>query len=267
MPAGRADAYLLCATPRSGSTLLCGLLRSTGVAGVPESYFREPDAQRWADRWQLDRGDDGSFSCREFVRAAVREGSTVNGVFGGRVMWGSMEPLVSRLRAAPGSAADAGPAAACGRDAAAGAAGPAETDLDVLVRAFGRTVFVHLRRRDTVAQAVSWARSEQSGFWHPGDPAPTATPVFDAALVDGLVRTIDAHEARWTAWFAAAGVTPHEVTYEDLVADLAGVTTGILDLLGVVPPAGWRARPRDRRQADATSRQWTERYLAWRQAH
>src|SRR4051794_33551393 len=32
-------SYLVCATPRSGSTLLCEALKSTGVAGVPEEYF------------------------------------------------------------------------------------------------------------------------------------------------------------------------------------------------------------------------------------
>ena len=32
-------AYLVCATPRSGSTLLCELLKETGVAGRPEEYF------------------------------------------------------------------------------------------------------------------------------------------------------------------------------------------------------------------------------------
>ena len=32
-------SYLVCATPRSGSTLLCQALDSTGVAGHPEEYF------------------------------------------------------------------------------------------------------------------------------------------------------------------------------------------------------------------------------------
>ena len=36
------DTYLICATQRSGSTLLCELLKQTGVAGRPEEYF---DAQ------------------------------------------------------------------------------------------------------------------------------------------------------------------------------------------------------------------------------
>jgi trehalose 2-sulfotransferase len=32
-------SYVVCATPRSGSTLLCALLAGTGVAGRPEEYF------------------------------------------------------------------------------------------------------------------------------------------------------------------------------------------------------------------------------------
>jgi LPS sulfotransferase NodH len=32
-------AFLVCATPRSGSTLVCQALRKSGVAGVPDEYF------------------------------------------------------------------------------------------------------------------------------------------------------------------------------------------------------------------------------------
>ena len=32
-------SYLICATPRSGSTLLCEALTNTGVAGNPKEYF------------------------------------------------------------------------------------------------------------------------------------------------------------------------------------------------------------------------------------
>jgi LPS sulfotransferase NodH len=44
------SSYLLCGTPRTGSTFLCSLLASTGVAGRPESFFREPDERWWAER-------------------------------------------------------------------------------------------------------------------------------------------------------------------------------------------------------------------------
>jgi LPS sulfotransferase NodH len=32
-------SYIVCATPRSGSTLVCHALGETGVAGRPEEYF------------------------------------------------------------------------------------------------------------------------------------------------------------------------------------------------------------------------------------
>jgi LPS sulfotransferase NodH len=32
-------SYLVCATPRSGSTLLCETLEQTGIAGRPREYF------------------------------------------------------------------------------------------------------------------------------------------------------------------------------------------------------------------------------------
>ena len=34
-----AASYLVCATPRSGSTLVCQALKDTGIAGRPEEYF------------------------------------------------------------------------------------------------------------------------------------------------------------------------------------------------------------------------------------
>src|SRR5438309_9224996 len=39
--ASTTRSYLVCATPRSGSTLLCETLEATGVAGRPREYFEE----------------------------------------------------------------------------------------------------------------------------------------------------------------------------------------------------------------------------------
>ena len=38
--AGPWLSYLICSTPRSGSTLLCEALTNTGVAGAPEEYYQ-----------------------------------------------------------------------------------------------------------------------------------------------------------------------------------------------------------------------------------
>jgi LPS sulfotransferase NodH len=73
-------SYLICGTPRTGSTLLCGLLRDTGIAGRPESYFRLQGEQSWADRWHLPH----EFDYRDFVgrrsrREALRTASSPPG--------------------------------------------------------------------------------------------------------------------------------------------------------------------------------------------
>ena len=239
------DAYLLCGTPRTGSTLLCGLLRDTGIAGRPQSYFRVPGEEYWADHWRLSRDEHGSFDFRDYVRAAIAEGSTPNGIFAARVMWGTLDELVAKLGALH---ADLPPAGA---------------DLDLLTRAFGRVRFVHCWRADTVAQAVSWARAEQTQFWqHDDTPLPDREPRFDFEQIHGLVRTIGEHNDAWRKWFTTFDVRPHSVRYEDLTTDTDRVTSGILGFLGLDLPAGHAFVPRHRRQADQLNHDWARRYRA-----
>jgi LPS sulfotransferase NodH len=235
-------SYLLCGTPRTGSTLLCGLLASTGVAGRPESYFREPDEHAWARRLGVQVSGDGSFDYGSFVRAVRRAGSTPNGVFAARVMWGTMHRVVGGLDAAP-----------------------RRRDLDVLVDAFGPLGLVHLRRDDVVGQAVSWVRAEQTGYWQEGDRS-SAQPRFDPGHIDDLVWTIRDHNAAWSAWFAQQGVEPHSVTYEDVIGDPRRAARGILDHLGIESPPDWRPVPRQRRQADEVNADWVRRCHAARGA-
>jgi trehalose 2-sulfotransferase len=230
------SSYLLCGTPRTGSTLLCDLLASTGVAGRPESYFREPDQAVWATRFGMPVAGDGTVRVEDLVAGAIREGTTTNGVFGARVMWGTMEHLVGGLRPSRG-----------GRD------------IDALEEAFGPLQLVHLRRRDVVRQAVSWARAEQTGYWQEGDVA-TAEPHLDLDQVDHLVRTIRDHDAGWSAWFAEQAVRPHVVTYEDLVEDPDATVRGLLGRLGIEPPPYWVAGSSVTRQGDGVNDDWVRRY-------
>lgn len=237
------NAYLICGTPRTGSTLLCDLLRSTAIAGRPESYFRLPDEQSWADRWRLARPRKEAFDYDDYVRAAVVAGSSPNGVFGARVMWGTLEEIVTKLGTVYPDCAGA--------------------DRELLTRAFGHTRFVYLWRDDPVAQAVSWARAEQTHFWHDGDAAlPGNEPCFDFEQIHTLVQTIDEHNAAWRDWFAVFNVQPHLVRYEALATDPAGVTRGILDFLGLHLPVDRAIVSRRRRQADQLNHDWIARYRA-----
>ena len=99
-------------------------------------------------------------------------------------------------------------------DLAAADAGPAVTDVDLLSAQLGRLRFVHLRRRDVVAQAVSWAKALQTHFWHPGEAVEPGgqDPHYDEELIGRLVATIDGFGGEsWSLWFAAHSIVPCEV--------------------------------------------------------
>ena len=96
-------SYLVCATERSGSTLLCELLAGTGVAGRPEEYFEFLNASgrvRQPREYFDDAADPGilellpplepplpAMPWPERLAAARERGTTPNGVFGAKMMW------------------------------------------------------------------------------------------------------------------------------------------------------------------------------------
>jgi LPS sulfotransferase NodH len=221
--------------------LLCGLLESSGVAGHPASYFNRKTLNEYADDWRIARPRDGRLD-EAFVRAALTAGKTSNGVFGGRTMAETLPELVGGL--------------------AATASRPAATDLDLLSAQLGRLRFVHLRRRDVVAQAVSWAKSLQTHFWHPGEAvAPGGQdPHYDEELIGRLVTTIETYEADWTAWFVAHDIAPCEVAYEELAADPPGTAQKVLGYLGLDVPTDRQLVIGHRRQADQVNAEWIARF-------
>lgn len=190
-----------------------------------------------------DRRPSGGFGYGDFVRAAVVAGRTPNGVFGAKVMWGTLEEIVAKL-------------AAVDPDRAA-------TDVELLDRAFGRTRFVFLRREDTVAQAVSWLRAEQTNQWYVGHPEPfDREPNYDFDAIHQLVGDIRAHNSGWLDWFASVDVRPYSISYEDLILDPAVVTSGILAHLGLDIPDELAVTPRHQQQFDEVNTDWIPRYRA-----
>jgi trehalose 2-sulfotransferase len=243
-PRGEIDSYLLCTTPRTGSTLLCGLLDSTGVAGHPESYFRRQGQQEYAVKWGIARSAEGNFIYSDYIQAALTAGRTDNGVFAVRIMWETLGELLGELEPM----------------------NPGLPGVSLLERAFGRTRFVYLRRDDVVAQAVSLVRAEQTNVWH--DPIPAIRPApehdawFDFAKIERQVQEMNQHNAAWQEWFRAAGIEPFPVRYEELDVDPVGITRRILDFLGLDLPPTREITVRHRRLSDELNAGWIAQYHA-----
>lgn len=237
--------YILCATPRSGSTLLCRMLEQIG-AGRPHSFFRAEDLDDWATDWGVPTPVRTVGS--DYLRAAKAAGTSATGVFGLRMMAESMPALSAALTILhPGL----------------------PTDRAQLEAAFGPLRFVHLTRRDHVAQAVSLVRAQQTGLWHMapdgtvleqvGAPAPAR---YDAGLIAAALTRLDAGAAFWADWFARQAVVPIQVTHEELAADPAGTLGGIARALDLPLAASLPTAPATRRLSDTVSADWIARFRA-----
>lgn len=240
------DAVILCGTPRSGSTLLCGLLGDAG-AGAPDSFFGERFMDDFAADWGLPPGRDTGWEKR-YLDAALRAGRNGTPIFALRLMRENLEFMLGFLsRLFPGGL----------------------TGKPLIGEAFGRVLFLHLSRRDKLAQAVSRVKAEQTGLWHIAPDgseiertAPPQAPRYDFDRIHAEVTALEAYDAAWNDWFAAESIAPLRITYEELSENPAAPLHRVCSALGLPLPE--QVRPGVARLSDATSAEWIRRYRSER---
>jgi LPS sulfotransferase NodH len=243
----QSGAYIICATPRSGSTLLCDMLAGSGVAGNPNSYYRPPSIAHFAARMGVPYDAGTAEFDRAYLAAVLKTGRGDTDVFGLRLMWDAVGPLTERLdRLFP----------------------DLPTDALRFERAFGPVTYLYLSREDKVAQAVSRLKAEQTGLWHVAADgterersAPPQPAVYDAHRLSAFIAEVAHDEAAWEHWFKAQGIAPFRLTYDELVADPRPVLARVLTMLGLDPARAAGAAVRTSRMADAESLAWVERYV------
>lgn len=255
-------AYLVCATPRSGSTLLCETLRATGVAGVPLEHFEifRHSSQPRQPREYFDDAADPSVTERlapldapradpepsgDWWARILREGTSANGVWGGKLMWNHVPDMLDRVRDLDGLA---------------------DADLDGALRALlgDDLLLVRVTRADKVAQAVSLWRAVQTQNWRAGRERGADEAQYVFAGIDHLVRQLTEQDAAWRTWLDETGRHALDISYDELARDVAGTVGRVLAALGL--PAEELPAPATRRQADERSEAWAERYRAERAA-
>lgn len=278
-------SYLVCATPRSGSTLVCHALEKTGVAGRPEEYFealrhsgrpRRPEeyfigAEDPSIRDHLGERSVGSeppprsplwsrAAYDRYLEWAFETGTTPNGIFGAKLMWGYLGEFVSLLRNIPAY-----------RDVALA---------ELLPTVFPRLTFVRVVRANKVRQAVSLWKAVQTATWREDQASAKAASLeddgsppyqsfieehrpqlrFHYRAIEHLLEQILIEESRWDAFFEHAGIEPVLVLYENFAATYETSTLHLLERLGLSPPDDFDFEPRMKRQSDRVNDDWVKRY-------
>jgi LPS sulfotransferase NodH len=237
------QSYLICSTPRSGSTLLCDLLGQSGIAGHPDEYF---DIRRWID---LDiAARIGADDDRAFFAAARRAATSDNGVCGFKIHWHQRMVLHEKILCSP-----------CLKELGHGL--DRLNLYDSLNLGFEDLSFVWIRRRNKVAQGISLYRAVQSGHW--SSQTQTAAPVeiaYNEQAIDKHVRRTGAQDAAWEDFFSTHGIHPFIVWYEDLAEDPNGQTEKLLQFFGRDRPNKSALVSRLYKQAREESKAWEMRY-------
>ncbi|GAB5447628.1 Stf0 family sulfotransferase [Gymnodinialimonas sp.] len=242
-------AYMICTSPRSGSTLLCKLLQDAKTAGAPDSHFHAPSLEKWLGYYDL-QGDEFPTKAEALdavFEAAIARGTAGSGVFGLRIQRPSFLFFVEQLALRFPSHPD---------------------DKARIEAAFGRTLFVHLTRESKLDQAISFVRATQSGLWHRASDgtelerlsAPRET-VYDAKAIASQLEQFEQMDRAWEAWFEVQNITPLRLTYDTLSADPHAALSQVLTALGL-EAATTKTTPPTAKLADGVNDEWAARFRA-----
>ena len=227
-----AITYLLASVPRAGSTHFSHLLWRTGCLGAPLEYLN------------FDRFGPYGFAARSpeaqqrLWRSVLRRRCSPNGVFGLKAFPTQLQTLQHTN---------------------------ASLLADVLATILPRDRsprIVYLRRRDRIAQAVSYARASASGIWRKEQEGggPTTVEYSDEA-VEAAERGIAFQESVWAKMFSDLAIEPLTLWHEDVLGEPDAVTKRVADYLGVpIDRAAAVKVPEIRKQSPGDAPEWAARY-------
>jgi LPS sulfotransferase NodH len=224
--------YLLASVPRAGSTYFSHVLWRTGCLGAPLEYLNFEVAGPYG--FAANSAD----LQHELWRSVLRRRCSPNGVFGLKAFAQQLDGL---QRTNPALLSD--------------------VLATMLPRDRPRHV-VYLRRRDRVAQVVSYARASLSGIWRKDqERSGSSEPAYSQEALEAAERGIEFQESVWARMFADLRIEPLELWHEDVLADPNAAAQQVAGYVGVsIDPHAAIDIPSIDKQSVGDASEWAERY-------
>ena len=237
-------SYTIWFSQRTGSTLLCRALQSTGVAGQPSEWLSTTDL---LDKYQLN-------SYAELQRKLWQHGTTPNGVFG--VKTGAYEPYLSQIidtfKQFPGCDSKL------------------DNRVEIWNNAFPNCKHIYMTRRNKVRLAVSWWKAIQSAEWHrEKGKLPVAAELenkYNYEAIAHLFAECSMREAAIQEFFDEGSIVPLTIVYEDFILTYEKTIRNILNYLQLPDYQNISIpSPPLQKLADDISEEWVQRFRRERQ--
>ncbi len=231
---GERRYYLICGAPRVGSWLLCDLLESSGVMGVPAEYFNTHSGfHRMTERFGLI--GDGKVNLNAYIQALKESRTGANGVLGIKIQYWMMDPLLKDK---------------------------------VISRHFPGIRFIYLDRYDIINQGVSYAIARRTQQWtKPSseraldfDSMKAAPDTGASITVEQAIKLILRERASWHHFFALNQIKPLRLNYEDLIDDTDSTCKSICAHVGIETDWDFSLqKARIRKQDSPEKEEWVRR--------
>ncbi len=244
--------YLICATPRVGSTLFCHVLAATGIAGNPAEWL---DVRK-EDRLREELGRP-SADRAELLDRAVASCRSSNGAASIKIMWEQLDRIMADLQDFAGM-------------------GDLPSGPERFGVAFRGSRAVHLSRRNKVRAAVSYWLAITTGQWIRYGQQPQRS--FDREIllqgrnwaaacwmITKMHSALHEGDLNWPIFLKSAGIDATTIYYEDWTDDPAANVVAIanaalgIDISAHVDPRAIRLSRQASEDNDLIERLWTEK--------
>jgi len=188
--------YIIAITARSGSTMLCDILRNTHLVGEPKEFFNPSMLHSVG----IDLND---FEPEQFVAYFDNciSSNSKNGVFGIKLNYFQAKPFI---------------------------------ESGVFDLLFPNVKIINLFRRDLIRQAISLELAVQSKRFHSFQEAEDSPNVeFNRSSIRSRIDSLKNDEAGWVKYLDSARYSYLKFFYEDLVYDIPYTVKTIISFLSV----------------------------------
>ena len=240
-------SYVIWFSQRTGSTLLCRALQSTGVAGNPSEWLNYSNSSNLLDKYQV-------ATHAKLQQHLWQLGTTHNGIFG--VKTGACEPYFSNIidtfKQFP----------SCNSQS--------NNRVEIWHNAFPNCKHIYMTRRNKVRLAVSWWKAIQSAEWHrKKGKKPRIKDIrnkYNYEAISHLFAECNMREAAIQEFFDEGSIVPLTIVYEDFILSYEETIRKILRYLELDDSGNILIQPPLlERLADNISEEWVQRFRKERQ--
>lgn len=236
-------SYVIWFSQRTGSTLLCKALESTGVAGRPNEWLLNSNLKE----------EYNSENYSDLQQKIWNTGLTENGVFGVKVSYfqPNNNEITEEFKKFPGGM-------------------KCSSRPEIWENAFPNCKHIFMTRRNKFRLAVSWWKAIKTNEFHrkkgelPPDYNIEDEYLYDA--IDHLVMESNLREAGIQQFFSEGNITPLTIVYEDFINNYEDTVYKILKYLEIPDYEKVKIEPPFfEKLADDLSEKWVQRFREERQ--